>query len=311
MDFFQDVYENHLQRYGFAQVQQREREGHLFALDSQAVRGRYWVYAHYDFFAVSEIELALWEDFPMEFKQPADIQIIAQYDRTSGVSLCGTRRGNPGDIRECLPRGTQYQVLYGGGKRVCGASITLGPAFCEEYLGRKYPGDMPQTQPLLRGAPMPPDISRALREIRHYRGRGLSAKLYYESKVLETLSLLLRETKEAGLAVSGQDLARMEEAKAFIEAHYSQRLSIDCLARLACMSPTKLKAAFKAATGLTVARYVTQARMEKAAARLRETGLPIAEIAREVGYQKAGAFADGYRACTGYLPSETRKRGLP
>lgn len=51
--------------------------------------------------------------------------------------------------------------------------------------------------------------------------------------------------------------------------------------------------------------------VEKAAVLLWETGLPIAETAREVGYQKAGAFADGYRACTGYLPSETRRRGLP
>ena len=309
VDLFRDVYENSLHRFGFTQVQQQEREGHLFVLDSPIAQGHYWVYAHHNLFAVSEIELTLHEDFPMDFEQPADIQIIAQYESSSGVTFRGNRRIRPTDIREYLPRGSGYQVLYGGGKHVRGTSILLQPAFCEEYLQRKYPGEFPKMQTLFHDTPLLPEISRVMRDIKNYHSTGLSAKLYYESKVLEVLSLLLRQTQEKGPAVSYTDLLCMEKIRAYIHANYVSMLPIERLARLACMSPTKFKTVFKAATGFPVARYVTQTRMEKAAELLRETDLPVAEIAHRVGYKKAGAFADAYRAFTGYLPSETRTRG--
>lgn len=309
MDLYHDLYENNLHRFGFAQVRQQEREGHLFALDSDAGHGHYWVYSAGDLFAVSEMELVTHKDIPMDFEQPADIHVIAQYESAFGVALSGNRRVNPAGIGEYLPSGSTYQVRYDGGKHIRGTSVTLHPALCEDYLRRKYPCEVFPLQTLLRSPSLVPELNRVMREIKTYRGTGLSAKLYYESKVLETLSLFLRQAQRSGGPVSAADLRCIEEIKAYINTCYASPIYVEGLARRACMSPTKFKAVFKAATGFAAGRYVTQTRMEKAAALLRETDLPVAEVAHRVGYTKAGAFTEAYLSFTGCLPSEARRGG--
>ena len=71
------------------------------------------------------------------------------------------------------------------------------------------------------------------------------------------------------------------------------------------MGQTKMKRLFKKATGLPPASYVARERMREA-----ETALPIAEVGREVGYSKAGAFTEAFRRHKGCSPQRFRQDRL-
>ncbi|MDR2045331.1 MAG: AraC family transcriptional regulator [Clostridium sp.] len=93
----------------------------------------------------------------------------------------------------------------------------------------------------------------------------------------------------------------------YIDTNYGTAVTIAELARLACMSPSKLKYSFKAHCGKTVFAYLTETRMRSAERLLSGTDLCVAHVAERVGYQKAGAFAAAFRKCTGRLPKEARR----
>lgn len=308
MDLYRDLYENNLCSFGFRLVRQQEREGHLFTVESGIGRGYYWVYNCGNLFAVSEMELSLHSDVEMIFRQPAELQVIGHYESALGVELPGGRSLRTPELREYLPLNGEYRMRYRRQNPVKGTSITLLPGMLSEYLHRRYPGE--DGGALVEGLGQPPDspaMRRLMGEIRSCRGTGLAAKLFYESRVLEALSLLAKPAPSAAAGLPEDDRQRIGAATAYIEAHPAEALHIDGLARLACMSATRFKAAFKAATGRTVARYIAQYRMEQAQDLLRRTDLPVGEIARSVGYRKPGAFARAYRSVTGQLPLESRR----
>ena len=51
--------------------------------------------------------------------------------------------------------------------------------------------------------------------------------------------------------------------------------------------------------------------MEQASSLLRETALPVAEIAARVGYDSQSKFSSAFKAFSGMLPTEYRKSRRP
>ena len=68
-----------------------------------------------------------------------------------------------------------------------------------------------------------------------------------------------------------------------------------------------LKTVFKSVYGNSLAAHMKEHRMEKAVRLLSETGLPIAEIARRVGYDSQSKFTAAFKSSCGVLPTEYRK----
>ncbi|MDR2657618.1 MAG: AraC family transcriptional regulator [Oscillospiraceae bacterium] len=99
----------------------------------------------------------------------------------------------------------------------------------------------------------------------------------------------------------------LDVVKDHIDNRFYEAITIDQLARLACMSPSKLKYSFRTAFGSTVYRYIMETRAKHAERLLVETDLPVARIAERVGYKKAGAFAAAFHKCVGKLPREARR----
>ena len=73
------------------------------------------------------------------------------------------------------------------------------------------------------------------------------------------------------------------------------------------MNATTLKTVFKSVYGNSLAAHMKEHRMEKAVRFLSETGLPIAEIARRVGYDSQSKFTAAFKSSCGVLPTEYRK----
>jgi len=72
-----------------------------------------------------------------------------------------------------------------------------------------------------------------------------------------------------------------------------------------------LSAKFKKETGVTFTKYLQNVRMEKAASLLTATGMPIEQIAEQVGYKDIKTFYLIFKQMTGLTPKEYRKKSSP
>jgi AraC family transcriptional regulator len=100
---------------------------------------------------------------------------------------------------------------------------------------------------------------------------------------------------------------KLRLARAFIEDRISEDLNVETIAREVGMSPFHFAHAFKAATGMPPHRFVMLRRLEAARALLRNTRLPLAEIAERVGYSSASHFSAGFHKLAGMSPTAYRK----
>jgi transcriptional regulator GlxA family with amidase domain len=84
-------------------------------------------------------------------------------------------------------------------------------------------------------------------------------------------------------------------------------LSVTALARRAAMSSRSFARHFKEQTGITPARWVTQARIAEGQTLLETTGLPIERVAEAVGFGSPTAFRARFRERLGVTPQQYRR----
>lgn len=80
------------------------------------------------------------------------------------------------------------------------------------------------------------------------------------------------------------------------------------LARVSGVSQAHFARSFKQAFGLPPHRYLLTRRIERATALLRDTELPITEIAFQTGWGSLGTFGRTFRDITGHTPAAVRAR---
>jgi AraC-like DNA-binding protein len=90
--------------------------------------------------------------------------------------------------------------------------------------------------------------------------------------------------------------------------HVTERLSLTSVAAAADLSPTYLAHLLKKETGKTFTDLLTERRMDRARELLAHTGLKIADIAAEVGFDDEAYFARRFRQRYGMPPGRFRTR---
>ena len=80
------------------------------------------------------------------------------------------------------------------------------------------------------------------------------------------------------------------------------------LARVSHVSPAHFARVFKDAFGVPPHRYLLTRRIERATALLRDSELPILEIALQTGWNSLGTFGRTFRDITGESPGDFRAR---
>src|SRR3954466_1314536 len=80
------------------------------------------------------------------------------------------------------------------------------------------------------------------------------------------------------------------------------------LARVSGVSQAHFARSFRDAFGVPPHRYLLTRRIERAKALLRDTDLPITEIAFQTGWNSPGNFGRAVRDVTGGSPGELRER---
>lgn len=129
------------------------------------------------------------------------------------------------------------------------------------------------------------------------------ASLYAASGAAWHLLAQLAADRARGPLVSGD---RIRTAQDHLREHLDSPISITELATLAGMSTSHFSALFKRAAGMSTVEYIKRLRSARARELLITTDMPIAEIARAVGYSDAFYFSRQFRAVNGTSPSEYR-----
>jgi len=103
-------------------------------------------------------------------------------------------------------------------------------------------------------------------------------------------------------------LRRLLRAKDRMDAASHEDWPVERLASVSGVSEAHFARAFKQAFGVPPHRYLLTRRIERAVALLRETELPITDIAFQTGWASLGTFGRIFRDVTGETPSGIRKR---
>lgn len=134
--------------------------------------------------------------------------------------------------------------------------------------------------------------------------------LYLETVALSALLELAQVSAEGALVApqSGRLSATTEKRiKDFVQSHADADLSLSEMADVAGLSRFHFSRAFKATFGLSPRDYVLWTRAHAAKDLLTQTGLPIPDIARQVGFTNPDRLTTAFKRFVGLTPSQFRR----
>lgn len=150
----------------------------------------------------------------------------------------------------------------------------------------------------------------ALRLLAGLELEGADSRLYADTLTCElTIHLLRRHTTPA--VAPDWPRARLAPHKLrraiqYIDDNLRETLTLDALANAVSLSPGHFAHAFRQATGVAPHRYVLERRVERAKELLRDSDLPILEIAHAIGCSSHSHFSVLFHRVTGMTPSHFR-----
>lgn len=100
---------------------------------------------------------------------------------------------------------------------------------------------------------------------------------------------------------------RLNAARDFMLSCYSSSISLEDMAREACLSPSHFHYLFKSIWGMTPHQFLTRERIRRASILLKHTDDPIWLVCGKVGFESLSSFCKLYRRTTGLNPSAFRQ----
>jgi len=101
-------------------------------------------------------------------------------------------------------------------------------------------------------------------------------------------------------------LRRLLRARDRMDAASHEAWPVRRLARVSHVSEAHFARSFKQAFGVPPHRYLLTRRIERATALLRDTDLPVTDIAFQTGWESLGTFGRTFRDITGETPKAVR-----
>jgi AraC-like DNA-binding protein len=96
------------------------------------------------------------------------------------------------------------------------------------------------------------------------------------------------------------------QARLVIERHYAKHLTVAVLSRALASSPRQLQRAFERFGESTFREDLAARRLRAAAELLAQPAIPVADVARLVGYRQPSHFSKAFRAHYGITPARFR-----
>jgi len=102
----------------------------------------------------------------------------------------------------------------------------------------------------------------------------------------------------------------LRKAQRYIWTNYTRKISLKEIADASGLSAPYFSTVFKDEMGENLSNYLNRLRVEKAAAMLVTTGLPINEIAFACGFEDQSWFSKIFKGNTGFTPGKYREIGI-
>jgi len=266
-----------------------------------------------------------WDGLIVELHRFRDLDTVVQPpDHVIAVHLAGavslrrTREGRmveramrPGDI-SITPVGPPVRWRQHGQSFVI--LMRLAPAYVRTIGGDECALDPDRFD--LRDAfttrdPLLEDIGHRLLAMLELE--GADGRLAAETLTRELAIQLLREHTRASATASWPRARlsphKLRRAIQYIDANLRNDLTLAAIANVVALSPGHFAHAFRAATGVAPHRYIVERRVERAKTFLRESDLPITEIADRIGCSSHSHFSVLFHRITGFTPRQFRSLG--
>ncbi|HEU0242317.1 MAG TPA: AraC family transcriptional regulator [Candidatus Limnocylindrales bacterium] len=104
---------------------------------------------------------------------------------------------------------------------------------------------------------------------------------------------------------------RIRPVLAYVDRHCREGITLDDVAAVAHVSPSRVRHVFKDVTGVSFKEYVTQVRMTEAKRLLLGTELSVADVAGTVSYTNLHQFYKVFARSCGMSPGEYRRYYTP
>lgn len=127
----------------------------------------------------------------------------------------------------------------------------------------------------------------------------------FEAESCGLLSVLL--SRLSRLLSSQASPPRLQSSLEYIHRHYAEPLSVQALAAMEFLSPSRYTALFRRLTQVSPQQYLIALRMQSARELIRNTDMPVKQVAAAVGYQDQLYFSRLYRRTFGLSPSQERQ----
>lgn len=126
-------------------------------------------------------------------------------------------------------------------------------------------------------------------------------------RVWRLLSIRISQEEKPELAASDQlQEKRLREVISFIHTHYSDRISVDDMARSARISRTECFRCFRTILGKTPTEYLTEYRLSTAAMLLANTSRTLTDISTSCGFNSPSYFGKLFRERCRVSPKKYR-----
>ena len=137
-----------------------------------------------------------------------------------------------------------------------------------------------------------------------------AANLFAETLFNSACARILHNYAEVRYPLAGPPRLtddQLRKAIDYIHDNLGASLDLRSISQVAGLSEFHFARLFKTATGVAPFQFVTRARMERAKQLLRQTRLPVFQIADRVGFQKPSHFSARFRTISGCSPDSYRK----
>jgi len=121
------------------------------------------------------------------------------------------------------------------------------------------------------------------------------------------LNELLSQHKRRSRPLESRPEELIEQVGQFVDAHLSEGVRIERLAHHMGYSASRLRAVFRARTGMSLGKYIVSSCMARALQLVETTDMNISEIAYACGYESPAAFSRLFKKHIGRNPRDHRR----
>jgi AraC family transcriptional regulator len=292
----------------------------VFETHGRAVRPENELLAHSEDVGWRSLHAAIFKEAPIDITEPALGHPFIIYHLTHPTEVTrkieGARRekGLLGPRNICItPPQTTTQWEHHGHPEIL--QVYLRRSLYEAAVGEMYGCDATAAEIVPRFGIVDPLLEQlAIALADALRSAAVRDGLYIDTVAhMMAVHLALAHSVQSRPAMLPYTPAvshqRMRQLIEFIEANLDQPLTLDAMAGQVGISPLYLARAFKSAIGQSPHQYVLARRIERAKELLRNTVMPIIDVALSVGFSSQSHLSHWMIRHTGVSPAVYRRSG--